>query len=84
MGLKLHLTWFEQKNDKFVGEEYSKDFGDDDSLIDVLGLPLDDTMNNGEFNVKDEWVTFLQPSFTHKISTQQFDYFISFNYRDKW
>lgn len=47
MGLKLRLTWFDKNNDDFKGEEYSKDFGDDDSLIDALGLPLDDTMNNG-------------------------------------
>ncbi|AUU11503.1 cloacin [Serratia marcescens] len=84
MGLKLRLTWFDKNNDDFKGEEYSKDFGDDDSLIDALGLPLDDTMNNGEFDVKESWVALIQPYFTSKISTEKFDYFLSFNYRDKW
>lgn len=84
MGLKLRLTWFDKNNDVLNAEEYSKDFGDDDSLIDALGLPLDDTMNNGEFDVKDSWVALIQPYFTSNISTEKFDYFLSFNYRDKW
>ncbi|MCB6166090.1 cloacin immunity family protein, partial [Klebsiella pneumoniae] len=28
MGLKLNLTWFDKKTEEFIGEEYSKDFGD--------------------------------------------------------
>ncbi|MFB5188647.1 colicin E3-like toxin immunity protein [Yersinia intermedia] len=28
-----------------VGTKFSKDFGDDDTIIELLELPLDDTMN---------------------------------------
>lgn len=33
MGLKLRVYWFDKKTEDFIGEEYSKDFGDDDFLI---------------------------------------------------
>jgi hypothetical protein len=84
MGLKLRLTWFDKKTDEFNGEEYSKDFGDDDALIGRLGLPLDETMNNGEFDVAKGWVPLIQPYFKNQISSEKFDYFLAFNYRDKW
>ncbi|MDZ0717944.1 cloacin immunity family protein, partial [Klebsiella pneumoniae] len=48
MGLKLRLTWFDKKTEEFKGEEYSKDFGDDGSVIESLGMPLKDNINNGE------------------------------------
>ncbi|MHB2822570.1 colicin E3-like toxin immunity protein, partial [Klebsiella pneumoniae] len=55
MGLKLDLTWFDKKTEEFKGEEYSKDFGDDGSVIESLGMPLKDNINNGCFDVKNEW-----------------------------
>ncbi len=58
MGLKLRLTWFDKKTEEFKGEEYSKDFGDDGSVIESLGMPLKDNINNGEFDLKKEWVPF--------------------------
>ena len=82
MGLILNLTWFDKKNDEFSGEEYSSDFGEDGAVIEKLGLPLKGTVNNGEFDVEEEFVAILQPYFKHKISTADFDYFLSFNYRD--
>lgn len=82
MGLKLDLTWFDKKTEEFVGEEYSKDFGDDGSVIESLGLPLKDNINNGGFDVEKTWVPLLQPHFKHNIEIDNFWYQISFVYRD--
>ncbi|HBL7007475.1 colicin E3-like toxin immunity protein [Citrobacter sp. RHB35-C17] len=82
MGLKLRLEWFDHKTEEFIGEEYSKDFGDDGSVIESLGLPLKDNINNGGFNVEKQWVSLLQPYFKHKINLSDGSYFVSFDYRD--
>lgn len=82
MGLKLHIHWFDKKTEEFKGGEYSKDFGDDGSLIENLGMPLKDNINNGWFDVKESWVSILQPHFKNIIDIYKFDYFISFVYRD--
>ena len=82
MGLKLDLTWFDKKSEEFNGEEYSKDFGDDGSIIERLGMPLKDNINNGCFDVKNEWVPLLQPYFKHQINLSDSSYFVSFDYRD--
>ncbi len=50
MGLKLHIHWFDKKTEEFKGGEYSKDFGDDGSVIESLGMPLKDNINNGWFD----------------------------------
>lgn len=84
MGLKLDLTWFDRKTEEFLGEEYSKDFGEDGSVIESLGLPLKDNINNGGFDVEPEWVALLQPYFKNKIEVDKFWYQISFDYRDVW
>lgn len=82
MGLKLNLTWFDKKTEEFKGEEYSKDFGDDGSVIESLGMPLKDNINNGGFDVKKSWVPLLQPYFKNKIEVDKHWYQISFDYRD--
>ncbi|EPJ8562272.1 cloacin immunity family protein [Klebsiella pneumoniae] len=82
MGLKLNLTWFDKKTEEFIGEEYSKDFGDDGSVIESLGMPLKDNINNGGFDVEKSWVPLLQPYFKNKIKVDTYWYQISFDYRD--
>ena len=82
MGLKFHIHWFDKKTEEFKGGEYSKDFGDDGSVIESLGMPLKDNINNGCFDVKNEWVSLLQPYFKHKINLSDSSYFVSFDYRD--
>ena len=82
MGLKLRLEWFERKSEEFIGEEYSKDFGDDGSVIESLGMPLEDNINNGGFDVEKSWVPLLQPYFKDKIEVEKYGYQISFDYRD--
>lgn len=82
MGLKLDLTWFDKKSEDFKGEEYSRDFGDDGSIIERLGMPLKDNINNGCFDVTNEWVPLLQPYFKHQINLSDSSYFVSFDYRD--
>lgn len=82
MGLKIRLYWFDKKTDKLVGEEYSKDFGDDASVIESLGIPLEDNINNGSMDVENTWVPFLQPYFTNPIDLNRFWFFVSFIYQD--
>ncbi|HHD1926256.1 TPA: colicin E3-like toxin immunity protein, partial [Klebsiella pneumoniae] len=80
--LKLNLTWFDKKTEEFIGEEYSKDFGDDGSVIESLGMPLKDNINNGGVDVEKSWVPLLQPYFKNKIEVDTYWYQISFDYRD--
>ncbi len=82
MGLKLHINWFDKTTEEFKGGEYSKDFGDDGSVIERLGMPLKDNINNGWFDVIAEWVPLLQPYFNHQIDIYDNEYFVSFDYRD--
>ncbi|MBS0847274.1 colicin E3-like toxin immunity protein [Citrobacter sp. JGM124] len=82
MGLKFNLTWFDKKTNEFKGEEYSKDFGDDGSVIESLGIPLDGSINNGDFKVSKEWIPLLQPLFKDEIDLSKGSYYVSFDYRD--
>ena len=82
MGLKLHIHCFDKKTEEFKGGEYSKDFGDDGSIIESLGMTLKDNINNGWFDVEKTWAPILQPHFKNVIDINNFDYFVSFDYRD--
>ncbi|HAS1881212.1 cloacin [Enterobacter hormaechei] len=84
MGLKIRISWFDKKTEDFKGEEVSKDFGEDSSVMESLGLPMKDNINNGEFDMDNGWVPFLQPHFQNRIDTSKFNYFVAFDYRDKW
>ncbi|AUT91585.1 cloacin [Proteus mirabilis] len=85
MGLKLRVYWFDKKTEDFIGEEYSKDFGDDDFLIGETVNPKNENIiNNGEFDLEKEWIDTIQKHITHKIEQNKYDYFIAFAYRDKW
>ena len=85
MGLKIRLQWFDKITEPGEGREYSKDFGDDASImVDGLGMPTKDRVNNGSFDIKKGWVTVLQPYFNHRIELQRYDYQVSFDYREKW
>lgn len=84
MGLKLRLEWFDKKTEDFIGEEYSADLGDDDTVIEQTVKPTENIINNGGFDVISAWVPYLQKHLTHKIELDKYTYFISFDYRDKW
>ncbi|EKN6174391.1 cloacin, partial [Yersinia enterocolitica] len=47
MGLKLHLDWFDKKTELCKGEEYSADLQSDGSVIEQLGLQIENNINNG-------------------------------------
>ncbi|SDS50680.1 colicin E3-like toxin immunity protein [Pseudomonas granadensis] len=83
MGLKARLEWYDQQTELGEGEELSKDFGEDSSLMDALGLPTE-SFNNGGIDVKSDWVNVLQPHFRHSIQFSSYDYQVSFIYRDQW
>lgn len=51
MGLKLRLEWFDKQTECYEGEEYSKDLGEDGAVIEALGIPIKNNINNGGFNV---------------------------------
>jgi len=84
MGLKIRLEWYDKRTEMGEGEELSKDFGDDGSVIEALGLPIEGNVNNGGFNVSAQWVDTLQPHFRHPIQLLSYDYQVAFVYRDQW
>lgn len=84
MGLKLLLECYDKKTEMLVSEEYSNDLGEDSSVIKKLGLPIENNINNGGFDVKIEWLGVLQPYFKNKINLNSYDYQVSFDYADEW
>lgn len=81
MGLKVRLAWYNKSTELGEGKELSSDFGDDVAILVQLNLSAEQDINNGEFNVKDDWLTILQPLFVHYINLDAFDYQVSFNYK---
>lgn len=81
MGLKVRLAWYDKSTGLGEGKELSSDFGDDVAILVQLNLSVEQDINNGEFNVKDDWLTILQPLFVHYINLDAFDYQVSFNYK---
>lgn len=84
MGLKVRLNWYNKKTEVGEGREYSKDFGDDASIMDTLGIAPENTINNGGFDIGEDWVAVLQSQFLHTIDLSAYDYQVSFDYRDVW
>lgn len=84
MGLKISLDWYDKETSHGIGEELSKDFGDDGSVIEALGIPIENNINNGGFNVTNDWVSILQTHFNHAINLNLYDYQVSFDYCDHW
>ncbi|UDN35769.1 cloacin immunity family protein [Proteus vulgaris] len=84
MGLKVYLQWFDKKNEDFIGNEYSVDLGDDDTIIEETINPDINIINNGGFDVISDWAPSLQKHINHKIELDKYDYQVAFEYRDKW
>lgn len=82
MGLKIHLCCFDRVTEECLYEDYSADLGDDGGVLDRLGLPLENNINNGGFDVLPEWVPVLQSFFTRHIEHDRYWYQVSFEYRD--
>lgn len=81
MGLKVRLAWYDKSTGLGEGKELSSDFGDDVAILVQLNLSVEQDINNGEFNIKDDWLAILQPLFVHCINLDAFDYQVSFNYK---
>lgn len=84
MGLRIRLNWYNKDDDLGVGREYSCDLGDDAAVIELLGLPIDGSVNNGEFDILTEWLVTVQPYFKHRIDLEKHNYQVAFDYRDSW
>jgi hypothetical protein len=84
MGLTLRLEWYDKQTELCQGEESSKDLGDDESILNALGIPVENNINNGGFNVGSHWVAVIQSHFQHPIVLDTYDYQIAFDYRDPW
>ena len=57
---------------------------DDETVLNALGIPVENNINNGGFNVLESWKPVLQPYFQNNISLTTYDYQISFDYSDVW
>ncbi len=84
MGLKVYVKWFDKKTEDFINDEYSKDLGDDDTVITQTVNPKENIINAGSFDVIPAWVPYLQKYITNKIDLGKYDYQVSFDYRDNW
>ncbi|SDB52326.1 MULTISPECIES: colicin E3-like toxin immunity protein [unclassified Pseudomonas] len=84
MGLKLRLDWYDKKTELAGGKEYSKDMGDDLSVITALKLGSEPEIYDGGFDVLAGWIPIIQPFFDHPIEPEKFDYQIAFRYRTNW
>ncbi|WP_350613724.1 colicin E3-like toxin immunity protein [Pseudomonas sp. HY7a-MNA-CIBAN-0227] len=84
MGLKLRLQWFDETTERGIGMERSTDIGDDDAVVTALGLSVQEDVNNGVFELREEWLTTIQPYFLHKIIFPESDYFLALDYRESW
>jgi hypothetical protein len=84
MGLKLRLEWFDKTTELGIGTERSADLGEDYTVVDSLGLSVDDDINNGMFELREEWLSTMQPYFSHKVSLSESDYFFALDYRKSW
>ncbi|RFD33289.1 colicin transporter [Pseudomonas sp. GL93] len=80
MGLKVMLEWFDRTTERLSGTEISANFGDDYSVISTLGLLSAVDVNNGMFELRKEWLSVIQPHFSHEIALSESDYFIAFDY----
>lgn len=82
MGLKLKLDWYDKNTELGEGQEYSKDLGDDSSVFDSLGMPVENNINVGGFDVEADWVCILQSYFEHVLDLSEYDYQVSFDYQN--
>lgn len=80
MGLELRLEWYDTATLQLQGEESSKDLGDDESVLNALGIAVEGNINNGSFNVVEKWVATIQPYFQHQVILSANDDQISFDY----
>jgi len=81
MGLIARLNWYDKTTQISLGKEYSEDLGDDDSIINALGLMKEREIYDGGFDVKTSWIPNLQSLFDHELNTDKFDYQVAFRYR---
>jgi hypothetical protein len=84
MGLKIRIEWYDKESEIGIGEEFSKDMGDDESILNTLGIPVENNINNGGFDVGSHWIDMIQPHFSHCIDLTTHDYQLSFDYRESW
>jgi hypothetical protein len=66
MGLELRLEWYDTATLQLQGEESSKDLGDDESVLNALGIPVESNINNGSFNVIEKWLRPFSRTFNIK------------------
>lgn len=82
MGLKVRLEWFDKTTQLIRGAESSADQGDDYSAVTTLGLSIEEDVNNGIFELRQDWLSNVQPLFSHEIALSESDYFVAFDYED--
>ena len=80
MSYKLRLQWFNKKNSEGEGKEFSAILDDSVFFLDDIGLSDEPQIYDGVYNVRDEWLSYIQPYFKHIINFQHYDYQIAFRH----
>jgi len=80
MAYKMRLQWFNKESCDGEGKEFSAVLDDSVFFLDKLGLSDEPQIYDGSYDVKDEWLLYIQPYFQHQINLQHYDYQLSFRH----
>ena len=78
MSYKIKLQWFNKKSLEGEGKEFSGALDNSVYFLDKIGLSDEPQIYSGVYDVRTEWLQYIQPYFQHKINFQQYDYQLAF------
>lgn len=78
MSYKMRLHWFNKENADGEGKEFSAVLDNSVYFLDKLGLSGESDIYDGGYDVKADWLQYIQSYFQHQINLQQYDYQLAF------
>ncbi|MDF7681167.1 colicin E3-like toxin immunity protein [Enterobacteriaceae bacterium ESL0689] len=72
--------WYNKENFENEGYDISAILDNSICFLDALGLANDSRIYDGGYDVKENWLQYIQPYFQHQIDLQQYDYQLAFRY----
>ncbi|MEX5495035.1 MULTISPECIES: cloacin immunity family protein [Pseudomonas] len=58
-GLKVRLEWFDRTKKWLSERDEPADLGNDCAVISKLGLPINEDVNNGMFELRQRWLPLI-------------------------
>ena len=78
MSYKMRLQWFNKKTSEGEGKEFSAIIDNSVYFLDKLGLSDETDIYDGGYDVKVDWLQYIQQYFKHQINFQRYDYQLAF------